>query len=97
MFNKLKQFKDIRDKAKTIQSALAQEIVEGTAAWGKVKITMDGNQTVTKVDLDDEMLKDRTKLQDALKEAFGDAVKKAQKKMVEKMKGMGGLDIPGMS
>ncbi len=96
MFNKLKQFKDLRDKAKTIQSELAQEKVEGSAAWGKVKVGMDGNQAVTSVDIDPEMMTDREKLQSALKDAFTDAVKKAQQKMVEKMKSSGGLDIPGM-
>jgi DNA-binding YbaB/EbfC family protein len=97
MFNKLKQFKDLRDKAKTIQTELAKEKVEGSAAWGKVKIGMDGNQAVTSVDIDQEMMSDREKLQSALKDAFTDAVRKAQQKMVAKMKETGGLDIPGMN
>ena len=96
MFNKLKQFKDLRDKAKTIQTELAKETVEGSAAWGKIKVRMDGNQAVTAVEIDPEMMADRGKLQDAMKEAFTDAVKKAQRKMVEKMKGMDGIDLPGM-
>ena len=91
MFNKLKQYKDLRNKAKNIQGALAEEKVEGSAAWGKVKIGMDGNQVVTSVSIDDEMLANREKLESALKEAFGDAIKKAQKKMVAKMKGMDGF------
>jgi DNA-binding YbaB/EbfC family protein len=96
MFNKLKQFKDLRDKAKTIQTELAKEKVEGTAAWGKLKIEMDGNQSVTDVQIDESLMSDRAKLQDAIKEAFKDAVTKAQKKMVEKMKSMGDLGLPGM-
>jgi DNA-binding YbaB/EbfC family protein len=96
MFNKLKQFKDLRDKAKTIQTELAKEKVEGTAAWGKLKIVMDGNQAVTDVQIDESLMTDRAKLQDAIKEAFRDAVTKAQKKMVEKMKSMGDLGLPGM-
>jgi DNA-binding YbaB/EbfC family protein len=96
MFNKLKQFKDLRDKAKTIQTELAKEKVEGTAAWGKLKIEMDGNQAVTDVQIDESLMSDRAKLQDAIKDAFKDAVTKAQKKMVEKMKSMGDLGLPGM-
>src|SRR5512135_2010473 len=98
MFEKLKQFKDLREKAKTLQSALATEKVEGTAAWGKVKIEMDGNQSVTSVAIDDSLMaaSEKTKLQDGVKEALNDALKKAQRKMMEKMKEMGGLDIPGM-
>lgn len=98
MFEKLKQFKDLREKAKTLQSALATEKVEGTAAWGKVKVEMDGNQAVTSIAIDDSLMaaSEKTKLQDGVKEALNDALKKAQRKMMEKMKEMGGLDIPGM-
>ncbi|MFC1638892.1 YbaB/EbfC family nucleoid-associated protein, partial [Patescibacteria group bacterium] len=87
MFNKLKQVKDLRDKAKTLQSMLAEEKVEGSAAWGKVKVRMDGNQSVLGVDVDPELLKEseQKKLQDALKDAFNDAAKKAQRKMVDRM------------
>ncbi|HSD12310.1 MAG TPA: YbaB/EbfC family nucleoid-associated protein, partial [Patescibacteria group bacterium] len=90
MFEKLKQFKDLREKAKTLQSALATEKVEGTAAWGKVKIEMDGNQQVTTVAIDDGLMaaSEKTKLQDGVKEALNDALKKAQRKMMEKMKEM---------
>lgn len=94
MFEKLKQFKDLRDKAKEIQTSLAAEAVEGSGAWGKVKITMDGNQNVTAVTITDEIMSDKAKVQDGVREAVNDAVKKAQRKMMEKMKDMGAL--PGM-
>ncbi len=98
MFEKLKQFKDLRDKAKVLQTALATEKVDGSGAWGKVKIEMDGNQTVTSVDVHEELLQasEKNRLQDAIKEALNDALKKAQKKMMEKMREMGGLNLPGM-
>jgi DNA-binding YbaB/EbfC family protein len=98
MFNKLKQFKDLRDKAKTLQTALATEKVEGSGAWGKVKVEMDGNQSITSVTIDDELMKpdQKDKLQGGLKDALNEAIKKAQKKMMEQMKSMGGFDIPGM-
>jgi DNA-binding YbaB/EbfC family protein len=96
MFEKLKQFKDLRDKAKEIQTTLAVEKVEGSGAWNKIKIEMDGNQNVTSVTVADELLavSEKTKLQDGMRDAINDAVKKAQRKMMEKMKDMGGL--PGM-
>ena len=98
MFNKLKQFKDLRDKAKQLQSSLATEKVDGSGAWGKVKVEMDGNQTITSVQVDDELMKpdQKDKLQSGLKDALNDALKKAQRKMMEKMKGMGGFDLPGL-
>lgn len=98
MFEKLKQFKDLREKAKTLQTALASEKVEGSAAWGKIKIEMDGNQSITAVAIDEELLKpsEKAKVQDGIKDALNDALKKAQRKMLEKMKGMEGLNLPGM-
>lgn len=97
MFNKLKQVKDMRDKAKKLQNMLAEETVEASGAWGKVKVVMDGNQVVQSVDIDPEMLSDRKKLEDAVKDAYNDAVKKAQKMMVDKMRKSGDLNIPGLT
>lgn len=92
MFNKIKAVKDLRTQAKQMQSGLAEIHDEGSAAWGKVKVKIDGNQKVLGVTIEDEMLKDRAKLEEAVAEAFNDAVKKIQKKMAVKMKEMGGLD-----
>jgi DNA-binding YbaB/EbfC family protein len=93
MFSKLKQFKDIRDKAKTIQNALSQERIEGSAAWGKVKVTMDGNQRVTNVSIEPDLMSDKAKLETTMKEAFNDAIEKVQKVMAAKLKDLGGLDL----
>ena len=95
MFSKLKQFKDIRDKAKVIQSQLAHESAEGSAAWGKVKVTIDGNQHVTNVVIDPTVLDDAKKLSDAVKDATNDAMTKIQKIMAQKLKESGGLDLAG--
>ena len=92
MFNKIKAIKELRTQAKHMQNALSEISDEGSAAWGKVKVKIDGNQTILDVTIDDEFMKDKAKLQDALKEAMNDAVKKIQKKMAVKMKEMGGLD-----
>ena len=93
MFNKLKQFKDLKDRAKAIQSTLSQEKAEGSAAWGKVKVTIDGNQNVLSVSIDPSMMEDREKLQDAIREATNDAIQKIQKVMATKLKDIGGLDL----
>ncbi|MBI4458226.1 YbaB/EbfC family nucleoid-associated protein [Candidatus Uhrbacteria bacterium] len=96
MFSKLKQFKDLRDKAKQLQSALSGLKVEGSGGWGKVKVTMDGNQTILDLVIDDALLADKAKLQSGLKEALQDALKKAQRLMMDTMKDVGGLDLPGL-
>ena len=86
MFNKIKTIKDMRDQAKKMQNSLAEITAEGEAAWGKIKVKIDGNQQILEVKIDDEMLKDKIKLQDSIKEAVNDAVKKIQRQMAFKMK-----------
>lgn len=93
MFSKLKQFKDLKDRAKQIQDALSQETAEGTASWGKVKVIINGNQQVLSISIDDSLMTDRPKLQDAIKEATNDAIGKIQKIMATKLKDIGGLDL----
>lgn len=97
MFSKLKQIKDLRDQAKDLQGKLSQETVEGTAAWGKVKIKMNGNQEVLSVSIEPELLSPskKTDVENAVKEAVGEANKKAQKVMAEKVRA-GGINIPGL-
>ncbi len=93
MFNKLKQFRDMRTQAKDLQSKLAQESVTVNSAGGKIVLTMDGNLTMTALAIDDELMAPdkKEKLQSAIKDAHGDAIKKIQRIMATKMKEMGGL------
>jgi len=98
MFNKLKQFKDLRNQAKEMQSKLAEENV--TTKSGGVELTMDGNLKLTNINIDTELLTadKKDKLQDAIKDAHADAIKKIQRIMAMKMKEMGGLpNIPGLN
>lgn len=93
MFNKLKQFKEMRSQAKTLQNTLAEEKVEASAAWGKIKMTMNGNQEVQAVQIDPELLGNKEKLENAVKEVTNEAVKKVQKIMAEKVRS-GGFKMP---
>lgn len=96
MFEKIKQIQDLKNQASQIKKALAEEAVEGSGAWGKVRITMDGNQEVKSVTIDPELLASKEKLESALSEAINDAIKKAQRVMAHQMSRMGGLNLPGM-
>ena len=93
MFNKLKQFKGLRDKAKNLQATLAQEKAEGSAGWGKVKVSVDGNQQVVSVTVDPEALKDKAKLEEMFREAANEALGKIQRTLSTKLKDLGGLDL----
>jgi len=74
-----------------MQNELDDITTEGSAAWGKVKIEINGNQKILAVEIADELMENKDKLQDAIKDAVNDGVKKIQKKMASKMKDMGGL------
>ena len=91
MFNKIKAIKNLRDQAKIMQKTLEEVIAEGEAGWGKVKVKMNGNQRIIDIQIADELMADKAKLVDLLKEAFGDGVGKLQKQLAGKMKDMGGL------
>lgn len=91
MFNKIKAIKDLRDQAKQLQNTLEEIEAQGEAGWGKVKVKLNGNQKVLAIDIADELMADKAKLQDTLKEAFNDAMKNIQKEMAHKMKDMGGV------
>jgi len=91
MFNKLKQFRDLRSQAKTMQNALSQEKVN--VEKNGVKITMDGNMEILSIQLSETLSKGSQ--EETLKNCFNDAVKSAQKMMAKKMQEMGGL--PGLS
>ena len=93
MFSKIKAVKNLHDQAKQMQAMMETVVVEGSAAWGKVKVKINGNQQALEVNIEDEMMKDKSKLQDALRDALNDAVKKSHTEMAGKMKDMGGLDL----
>ena len=93
MFNKLKQFQDLRSRAKQLQTELEKITVDGESGWGKVKVTVNGNQRVTNISIENEVMADKEKLQTLIKEAVNDAMEKLQKVMASKMKDIGGLDL----
>jgi DNA-binding protein YbaB len=91
MFNKLKQFKDLRSQAKTMQSALAQETI--SEEKNGVKIILNGNMEILELHLNENLSKNAQ--EDAVKACFNEAIKKAQRVMAKKLQDMGG--IPGLS
>jgi DNA-binding protein YbaB len=79
-FKQAGQIKKLRDEAKKIQNELAE--IEVEVEKGRVKVVMDGNMKVKSVEINGEEMKDA-------KDAFNEAVDKAQKKSAAKMQSMG--------
>ncbi|MFA6513837.1 MAG: YbaB/EbfC family nucleoid-associated protein [Patescibacteria group bacterium] len=91
MFSKLKQFRDLRSQAKTMQDALAQETI--TEERNGVKIVLNGNMEVVSINLNESL--NKSAQEEATKNCFNEAVKKAQRLMAKKLQDMGG--IPGLN
>ena len=96
MFSKLKQFKDLRDQGKKLQGALVGESVTTRALSDKDVLIMDGNMRITGLTIDPTVLNADKKvaLENAIKDAHDDALKKMQRIIAGKMQEMGGF--PGM-
>ncbi len=73
-----------------MQNQLAEVIVVGQSSGKKIMITIDGNQKIQGVKVEEGLSSSET--ESAIKEAFNDATKKLQKEMAMRMKDMGGLD-----
>lgn len=92
MFNKLKQYKDLRSQAKQMQSALAQELI--TVENNGVKVELNGNMEIVNLTINDSLNKEQ--LEKIIKNLINEAIQKAQRTMAKKLQEMGGLGNFGM-
>ena len=92
MFNKLKQYNDLRKQANVIKNAMASETIEVNNR--AIKIVMDGNQEIKTISINEDFLSKDKKgdLEKEIQNAVAEAIKKVQRKMAMKMQEMGGLD-----
>lgn len=92
MLNQLKDFNRLRQQAKRLKKELGQEKFIGTTLNGKIQITMDGNQEVQAVHIDQELLKPQTQeaLETGVKEAMTQCLVQMRMMMARKLQD-GGL------
>lgn len=76
LFSKLKQIKDLREQAKTLQTQLSQETVHSQK--GAVSVVMDGNFKIIQIEIDGREREDA-------KDAVNDAVGQVQKLLARKV------------
>ena len=86
-------------QAQQMQEKLQQEIalikVEATAGGGMVTVNMDGQKNILSVKIDPEVAGDVEMLQDMIVAACGEAMKKVEAQIQQKMGGMlGGMGLP---
>ena len=93
----MKQAAQLQSKMQAMQAELDQIEVEGTGGGGMVAVTLTAKGDLKGVRIDDALLKPSEKdiLEDLLVAAHGDARRKAEAVLQEKMKAVtGGLPLP---
>lgn len=98
MLTKLKQFKDLRAQAKTMQSVLTKETAHGSGAGGKVNVVMDGTQKIMSLDIDVTLLSpdNKKKVEQGVIDAISGASKDIQKIMAKKIQS-GEVTMPDLA
>lgn len=85
MFGKAKEQFELVKKAREIQKKLKNTTVEGES--GAVKVVMNGEMKVESITISEDV----KNVENDAKNAFNNAIEKAQKVGAEMMKDMGGL------
>ena len=87
--------KKMSEKMKETQEALKKIEVEGVSGGGLVKIIMNGEGDLKKINLDDALFKESKQvLEDLIVAAQNDAKSKLKKKTSEEISKVTGMDLP---
>ena len=92
----ISQAKKMQKKMKETQEILKKIEVEGISGADSVKVIMNGDGELTKITLDDALLKESKEImEDLIIAAHNDAKSKLKKKTSEEIsKVTGGIDLP---
>ena len=95
--NMIKQAQDLQKKMAEAQEKVETLEAEGISGGGIVKITINGKNNVTSVNIDETAIDKNEKeiLEDLIVAAFNDARDKIQRKIAEEMSSLtGGIKLP---
>ena len=93
----MKQASEIQDQMKSAKEELKNIETEGTSGGGLVKVTINGDHELKKIDIDPSILvaSEKEIIEDLIIAAFTDAKSKINSEIAKKMKDItGGLPIP---
>ena len=95
--NMIKQAQDLQKKMAEAQEKVEKLEAEGISGGGIVKITINGKNNVTSVNIDETAIDKNEKeiLEDLIVAAFNDARDKIQRKIADEMSSLtGGIKLP---
>ncbi len=92
----LEQAKDMQNKMRETQEALKKIEIEGVSGGGSVKVCLNGDGELIKMNISPEIMKESKEiLEDLIIAAHTDAKKKIKSKASEELsKIMGGIPLP---
>ncbi len=94
MFEKAKDLYKLQKQAKEIKKKLKATHIE--AEENGVIVTIDGEQEVQSIEISDEAMQNKKKLQESIVKGFNKAIKKSQQIGADLMKEvMGPMGFPG--
>jgi hypothetical protein len=97
--NMLKKAQEMHSKISQLQEAMAEKRVETSSGGGMVSVVMSGKQEILSIRIDPEVIskEDVEMLQDLIRAAVNEAIRKSQEMVTEEMKKItGGLSLPGL-
>jgi DNA-binding YbaB/EbfC family protein len=98
MLDKMKQLMEMQRKMQEMKRALDATTFAIASSDGLVTITMNGSQEVQGVSLKEEFKNaDQARLENAIKDGYNRAIKRSHELAAQKMKGIAGFDIPGLT
>ena len=98
MFDKMKALIEMQKKMQELKRELENTDFEITSFDNPLKIKMNGAQEVKEVNfLGDLSAMEKTNLEKTIKDTYNRAIKRSQDLAAEKMKGVTGLNLPGLT
>ncbi len=88
LLDKLKDVNEMRKQAKQLEAVLATEIVSGHSSGEKIKISMDGNQNITSVEVSADIAGDKSEIARHIRAALEDLFKHHKKMLQSKFGSM---------
>lgn len=99
MNNVIKQAQKMQEEMERVQEETEKEQVEATAGGGAVKVVVSGKKELVSINIDKDAVdpEDVETLEDMIKAAVNEGIKKADDMMAERMGAItGGINIPGL-
>lgn len=99
MGNLLKQAQEIQAKLAQIQEELGRKTVEASAGGGMVRVTVNGQMTLSSIQVDPSVVnaEEKEMLEDLVLAAVNEGLRRAREMVSEEMsKVTGGFKIPGL-